>query len=105
MSEPEDGGGLTRRELLYLAGAGLTLAGMPGSSQAQEKKPKYGGRMRMGHPYGSAGLDVHKNQDFADYLNYCLMYNGLADIGPLPDIKMYPELAKSCDISPDGREY
>jgi hypothetical protein len=39
----EDSGGLTRRDFLYLTGAGVTgmaLAGMPESSHGAEKKPK-----------------------------------------------------------------
>jgi peptide/nickel transport system substrate-binding protein len=103
--------GLTRRDFLYFAGAGMSgiaLGGIPELGHGQEKeekKPKYGGRVRFGNAWGSSGLDVHKNQDFSDYLHYCLMYGGLADVGALPQVEMYPMLAKSWEISNDGREY
>jgi len=64
-------GGLTRREFLYMTGlgtAGMTLAGIPQLGRGEEKKPKYGGRLRFATRWNSAGLDVHKNQEFADYL-------------------------------------
>jgi peptide/nickel transport system substrate-binding protein len=99
-------GELTRREFLALSAAGVaTLAGMPDRGETAEKKPKRGGRLRVGYPWGSTGLDVHKNQDFADYLYYCLMYGGLTDVGALPQVVMYPSLAESWDGSSDGREY
>src|SRR5208337_2600869 len=50
-------------------------------------------------------LDAHKNQDMIDYQNYYLMYNGLTDMGALPQVRIYPDLARSWEISPDGREY
>jgi hypothetical protein len=60
-------GGLTRREFLYRGGvgmAGLTLAGIPESGLGQERKPKYGGRLRWASRWGSMGLDAHrKNRD------------------------------------------
>ena len=59
----------------------------------------------MGLRYGTRGLDVHKFQDFAEYLNYCLMYGGLTEMGKLPQVEMNPMLAKSWEISQDGREY
>ena len=52
--------GMTRREFLYLSGlgmAGMSLARNPDLSLGAEKKPKYGGRMRVGERYGSYGLD------------------------------------------------
>ena len=61
--------------------------------------------MRVGFAWGSTGLDVHKNQDFADYLNYGLMYEGLTDVGALPQVIMHPSLAKSWQVSRDGKEY
>jgi len=39
------------------------------------------------------------------FFNYLLMYNALTIMGPLPDVKMNPDLAKSWEISKDGREY
>jgi len=102
-------GGLSRREFLHLSGigmAGMALASPPAwAAQAKEEKPKHGGRMRCGVRWASAGLDAHKNQDFADYLNYCLMYGALTEQGNLPQVEIHPLLAKSWDISPDGREY
>jgi len=101
-------GDLTRRDFLYLTGAGMagmTLAGLPESIYGQEKKPKYGGRLRVSERYQSGGLDAHKNQDWIDYQNYCLMYSGLLEIGRYPEVEMYPMLAKSWEISKDGREY
>jgi peptide/nickel transport system substrate-binding protein len=100
--------GLTRRDFLYLTGAGV--AGMaagqiPGVAHGAEKKPKYGGRLRVGERFGSPGLDAHKNQSFPDYQNYYLMYNALTDVGQLPQVNIYPDLAKSWEISRDGREY
>jgi peptide/nickel transport system substrate-binding protein len=53
----------------------------------------------------SSGLDVHRNQDLIDYNSYCLMYGALTEQGPLPDLEIYPFLAKSWEISKDGREY
>ena len=106
--EDRDFSGLTRREFLYLSGAGMAgvaLAGMPELSHAQGKKPKYGGRLRVGERFGSPGLDAHKNQGFMDYQNYYLMYNALTDVGQLPQVNIYPDLAKSWEISKDGREY
>ena len=102
-------GGLSRREFLPLSGigmAGMTLASLPAwPAQAKEKKPKHGGRLRCGVRWASAGLDAHKNQDFADYLNYCLMYGALTEQGNLPQVEIYPLLAKSWEISPDGKDY
>ena len=40
-----------------------------------------------------------------DYQNYYLMYNALTDVGQLPQVNIYPDLAKSWEISKDGREY
>ena len=91
------GGKLNRREFLYLSGAGIagiTLAGLPELSHGQDKKPKYGGRLRIGERFGSAGLDAHKNQLFMDFQHYLLMYNGLTDLGSLPQLNIYPDLAK-----------
>lgn len=109
MEKGEDGfKGLTRREFLYLSSvgmAGVTVAGLPERSPAQEKKPKYGGHLRIGERYASTGLDPHKNQYFIDYQHYVLMYNGLTAMGPTPQVRMYPDLAKSWEISNDGREY
>ncbi len=104
----EDFGGLTRRDFLYLTGAGMTgmaLAGMPELGYGEEQKPKYGGRLRVGHRWGSMGLDAHRNQDFADYITYNLMYGALTEQGALPQVEIYPMLAKSWEISKDGREY
>ena len=106
--EQEDFGGMTRREFLYVSGAsmaGLALAGIPGMARGAEKMPTYGGRLRIGERYGSTGLDAHKNQYFMDYQNYVLMYNALTCMGPLPQVRIYTDLAKSWEISPDGREY
>ena len=100
--------GLTRREFLSLTGGsmtGLFLAGAPGSAYAQEKRPKSGGRLRMGSAFASSGLDCHKNQDFADYTNYCYFYGGLTEIGKVPQVEIHPMLAKSWEISQDGKEY
>ena len=107
MENKENFAGLTRREFLYLSGigmTGLTLAGIPELGHAQEK-PKYGGRLRYANRWNSAGLDVHKNQEFADYENYCFMYGALTEQGPLPQVEIYPMLAESWEISKDGREY
>jgi peptide/nickel transport system substrate-binding protein len=106
--EKEEYTGFSRREFLYLSGAGMAgmaLAGMPDLAQAQGKKPKYGGRLRVGERFGSPGLDAHKNQLFMDYQNHYLMYNALTDVGQLPQVNIYPDLAKSWEISKDGREY
>jgi peptide/nickel transport system substrate-binding protein len=99
---------LSRREFLYLSGLGLTatgLASLPGLGHGGETKPKYGGRLRIGERYGSTGLDAHKNQFFMDYQNYCLMYNALTQMGTSPEMRIYPDLAESWEISKDGREY
>lgn len=96
--EGKDSTRLTRREFMTLSGAGLTgmaLAGIPEWGQGAEKKSKYGGKIRIGQRYGSTGLDAHKNQDHADYRNYCLMYNALTEQGPLPQVEVHPTLAKS----------
>ena len=106
--EQEKVGGLSRRDFLQVGGfgvAGLFLAGTPEFARAAEKKPKYGGLLRVGERYGSPGLDAHKNQDMMDYQNYCLMYGGLTEMGKLPQIEMNPMLAKSWEISKDGHEY
>ena len=98
----------TRREFLHLSAvgmAGLALAGISRAGHTEERKPKYGGRLRAGNAWASAGLDAHKNQDFADYTNYCLMYGGLTEIGKVPQVEIHPMLAKSWEISQDGREY
>ena len=100
--------GLTRRDFLYLSGvgmAGLALAGIPESGHGGEEKPKYGGRLRMAERYNSAGLDAHRNQEFVDMQNYCLMYSALTELGPVSQVEIYPMLAKSWEISRDGREY
>ncbi len=100
---------LTRREFLYLSGAamgGMTVAGMPERGYGEEKKKKYGGRLRIGERYASSGLDAHKNQySTSDFFHYCLMYNALTIMGPSPAVMMYPDLAKSWEISKDGKEY
>ncbi len=100
--------GINRREFLYLTGAaaaGIVLGGTPGQSRGAEKKPKYGGRLRVAERYGSTGLDAHRNQFYMDFQNYVLMYNALTEMGELPQVRMQPSLAKSWDISHDGREY
>ncbi len=100
--------GLNRRDFLYLSGigmAGLSLSGIPDLSEGAEKKPRYGGRLRVAHRFGSSGLDAHRNQDFMDYMNYCYMYSALTEQGGLPQVEIYPMLAKSWEISKDGREY
>jgi peptide/nickel transport system substrate-binding protein len=104
----EDFRGFNRREVIYLGGVGMaaiTLAGFPQLGHGAEKKPKYGGRLRIGERWNSTGLDSHKNQFFIDFCHYTLMYNALTIMGPLPDPKMYPDLAKSWEISKDGKEY
>ena len=103
--EKEDYKGLTRREFLYLGGASLaamTLAGAE-SSYGAEKKPKYGGRLRVGERYAPTGLDAHKNQNVIDFFNYILMYNALTIMGPLPQVRIYPDVAKSWEVS-SGRK-
>ena len=107
-SEYKNVKGFNRREFLFLSAlgmAGAASAGLPAWGYGADKRPKYGGRLRVGERYGSTGLDVHKNQYFMDYQNYVLMYNGLAIMGPLPATAIYPDLAKSWEISKDGREY
>jgi peptide/nickel transport system substrate-binding protein len=103
--EKKEMDGLSRREFISLTAAGLAglTLGVPEWSRAA--KPKYGGRLRCGERYGPMGLDAHKNQDMIDYQNYYLMYNALTDMGPLPQVRIYPDLAKSWEISQDGREY
>ena len=92
MKKTENKRGLTRRDFLYLGGAGIagmTLAGIPGLSEGAEKKPKYGGRLRIGERFGCTGLDPHKNQYVIDFFHYTLMYNSLMIMGPLPEPKIY----------------
>ncbi len=100
--------GLTRRDFLYLSGmgtAGLILGGSPDPARGAEKKPRYGGLLRVGERYGSIGLDAHKNQFYNEFQNYMLMYNALTIMGPLPQVNMYPDIVKSWEISKDGKEY
>ena len=100
--------GLTRRDFLSLSTAGmagLALTGLPESAIGAEKKPKYGGHLRVGERWGSSGVDAHKNYLPMDMFHYTLMYNGLTIMGPLPQVRMYPDLAKSWEISTDGRAY
>ena len=103
----EDFGSLTRREFLFLSGSGLAAVTLGGFSESQgtEKKPKYGGKLRVGERYAPTGLDAHKNQNVIDFFNYVLMYNALTIMGPLPQVRIYPDVAKSWEISKDGREY
>jgi peptide/nickel transport system substrate-binding protein len=61
--------------------------------------------LRVAQRFSSSGLDVHKNQEFADYLSYCHMYGALTEVGPVPNLEIHPMLAKSWEISRDGREY
>jgi len=107
--EEENFGGLTRRDFLYLTGmgmAGMTLAAIPERGYGAEKKPKYGGRLRVGERFASTGLDAHKNLAYPiDYQGNCLMYGGLTEISRFPKAETYPMLAKSWEISSDGREY
>jgi hypothetical protein len=108
MEEREDFGDLTRRDFLYLGGlgvAGLTLAGVPELGHGQEKKAKYGGRLRFAQRYIASGLDAHKNQEFADFLSYCFIYGALTEPGPVPHLEIHPMLAKSREISKDGILY
>ena len=100
--------GFTRREFLHWSGkgmAGMALAGVPEWAHGAEKKPKYGGRLRVGERYAPTGLDAHKNQFTIDYFLYLLTYNALAIMGPLPEVSMYPDLAQSWEISSDGMTY
>ena len=101
--------GLNRRKFLYLSSmgvAGIALAGMPGVGYGEEKKPKYGGRLRVGERFASAGLDAHKNLVYPiDYQSNSLLYSGLMEISRIPEAQTYPMLAKSWEISSDGREY
>ncbi len=100
--------GLTRRDFLYLSGAGIAGLAMGAASEpayGAEKKAKYGGVIRRGGRYVAAGVDPHKNQDAADYFSYVTVYEGLTEQGPLPDVEIFPMLAKSWEISKDGREF
>jgi peptide/nickel transport system substrate-binding protein len=104
----ERGGGLGRRAFLRSTGLAMTgalLAGAPLAGEAADPKPRYGGRLRVSERSNSPGLDAHRNQDFYDYQNYGLMYSGLAEMGSMPQVEMHPMLAKSWEISRDGREY
>ncbi len=83
----------------------MTLAGIPDNGLGAEEKPRYGGRLRIGERYAPQGLDAHRNQDHADYKRYCLMYGALTEQGKLPQVEIHPMLAKSWEISHDGREY
>ncbi len=105
--ERENWGRLTRRDFLYLSGMGMAgaVASIPQWSYGTEGKPKYGGQFRVGERYGPMGLDAHKNQFIMEYFLYNLMYNALAILGPLPEAKVYPDVAKSWEVSKDGREY
>ena len=108
MKDREDCSGLSRRNFLYLSGmgaAGLALAGVPELGFGQEKKPKYGGIMRFAQRWVAPGLDAHKNQDFSSIGSYGFLYGALTEQGPMPDVHIYPMLAKSWEISKDGREY
>jgi peptide/nickel transport system substrate-binding protein len=107
MENGGNSGGLTRRDFLQLAAMGMAAAAVAGQSESHgaERKPKYGGRLRVGYRYNASGLDAHKNLDFAEYTNYCLMYGALTEQGKLPQVELYPMLAKSWEISKDGREY
>ncbi len=108
MKKRENLGDWTRRDFLYLSGmgaAGLALAGVPELGHGQEKKAKYGGHLRFAMRWVASGLDAHKNQDFAAYGNYCFIYGALTEQGPVPNVEIHPMLAKSWEISKDGREY
>ena len=108
MDEGGESGRLTRRDFLYLSGigvAGFTLAGVPELVYGQEKKARYGGRLNVALRWVPSGLDAHKNQDFASIGSYGYMYGALTQQGPMPDVHIYPMLAKSWEISKDGREY
>jgi hypothetical protein len=48
----------------------------------------------IGADYVSRGM-LQANQD---YQNYYLMYNALTDVGQLPQVNIYPDLAKSWEI-------
>ena len=108
-NKKEDFEALTRRDFLYLSGlgmAGLTLPGISQFAQGAEKKPKYGGRLRIAERFMSQGLDAHRNQLVTmDFFSYNLLYNTLTIMGPLPQVMMYPDIAKSWEISQDGRDY
>ena len=108
MKEKKEASALSRREFLYLAAmgtAGFTFAGSIEPGHGAQNRPKYGGRLRVGERYGSTGLDAHRNQTYIDFQNYVLMYNALAIPGPLPQVNIYPDIAKSWEISKDGKEY
>ena len=107
-NKDEDFAGFTRREFFSLSAcgaAGMFLGGFPDPGHAEEKKPKYGGRLRRASRFTAVGLDPHVNQDSADYFTYNVMYDALTEQGPMPQLEIFPMLCKSWEISNDGREY
>ncbi len=103
-----DSMGLTRRKFIHLSALGIAGASLAGGSEfgwGAEKKPKYGGRLRVGERYHASSLDPYTGNSLEDFQTNLMMYSSLTDVGELQEVQVYPMLAKSWEISKDGREY
>lgn len=105
---PEKDGLISRRDFLTISGgalAGIALGVSPAEADKSCGKPKYGGHFRMGERYHPNGLDPHRQMSFIETMNQFHMYDGLTARGSLPEVKIFPSLAQSWEISEDGRTY
>src|SRR4051794_4227621 len=87
-----------RRSLLRAGGGalGVALAGAPARTQ-----PRSGGTLNVGFNNDSRTFDPIFSVQFAERQVLYLVFNTLVKYGP--DFSIHPELAKSWDISEDGK--
>src|SRR5437588_4389845 len=105
-------GGLSRRAFLRLTGMGAAAvaAGSPALTQAAERlagstgSPRRGGALRLGNTADVASFEPYAVSDNVSIWTMLLMYDQLTR--PTKDgLSVEPSLARSWDISPDGKTY
>src|SRR5215831_10066460 len=99
-------GGFSRSEFLKLTGAAVgsaALAGMPGAD-ALAAGARRGGSLRLGNTADVLSFEPYAVSDNVSIWTMLLVYNQLTR--PTTDgLHVEPDLAKSWDISKDGKTY